>query len=135
MHRRDFLSTGAGTAVALAVAAKAAPAHGAEWLEGTPPAAGLTRARFAAWLHSGFRVRPVGGLRSGRATLIEVADGPRAAGLDQFHLIFRSDGRVPTGLCELRHDSGATLHLWLDEGRRDGAAALTRATFSLIATA
>lgn len=135
MQRRDFLSTGAGTAVALAVATNAASAQGVEWLEGALPAAGLTRARFAAWLHSGFRIRPVGGLRSGRATLIAITDGPRAAGLDQFHLIFRSDGRAPTGLCELRHDSGASVHMWLDESGGDGSAALTRATFSLITAA
>lgn len=135
MDRRDFLSTGAGTAMALAVATAAAPAEGAPLLHDAASAATLGRTRFEAWLHSEFRVRPIGCLRSARATLVAVVDGPQATGLDQFAVIFRSADRAPTGLCELRHDDGTALHLHLDDGGRDGTAVLARATFSLIASA
>ena len=91
------------------------------------------RARFEAWLGNSFNVRRIGGLRSRRATLIAIKDGPHCARLDQFELVFSGEGQPMSGLCELEHSSGERLHLHLDAGRTERGSSLTRAAFSLIA--
>jgi hypothetical protein len=131
MDRREFISSGAGTATAVALAAHAGASRASPLLRGAPPST-LNRAGFERWLNSSFELRRVGTLRVSRAQLIAVRDGQRAPGLEQFHVLWRGDGAAIPGLCELRHESGATLRLWLDVAGKDGAAPLMRATFSLI---
>jgi hypothetical protein len=131
MNRRDFIVTGTGTAAMAAAVGAAASTDGmAAWLKGS--SSGLGRARFEAWLGSEFRVTAQGRVRSRAATLVAVSDGPEAAGLEQFHAVFRADGPLGTGLANLRHPDGTALSLWLEPV--DPADPQTvRATFSLVA--
>ena len=133
MDRRVFLTTGAQAAAAVAIAAGGVAAQGAGSPGATHPAPAFTRARFEAWLDNSFNVRRIGGLRSRRATLIAIKDGPQCAGLDQFELVFSGEGPPMSGLCELEHPSGERLQLHLDAGRTERGSSLTRAPFSLIA--
>jgi hypothetical protein len=134
MDRRVFLTTGAQAAAAVAIAAGVVQAQGAGLPGATHRAPAFTRARFQAWLDDSFNVRRIGGLRSRRATLIAIKDGPHCAGLDQFELVFSGAGPPMSGLCELEHPSGERLHLRLEAGRAERGSWLTRAAFSLIAT-
>ena len=129
MDRRQFLSSGAGAAAALTAASAS---HAAVWLQGTPSAQPLSRADFERWLDSSFEVRRVGTMHSSSARLVAVQDGQHARALEQFHVILRGEDARATGLCELRHQGGTVLRLWLDAAGVDGEAPLMRATFSLI---
>ena len=135
MDRRDFLTTGAGAAAALAITTEASSAHAAALIDSSQPGTALRRAHFESWLRDSFRVRSLAALRSARAMLVAVEDGPRHHGLEQFHVVFESDGALPSGFCELSHDSGANFALWLDPHGNGRAGAHARATFSLIISA
>lgn len=130
MDRRAFLSSGAGTAIVLTATTGAS--YSAEWVSGARRVQALSRATFERWLHSLFEVRRIGSMRTSRAQLIALRDGPQTAGIEQFHVIVRLDGPPADGLWELRHADGTELQLWLDAAGEDQGASLMRATFSLI---
>lgn len=134
MQRRDFLTASAATATLVAASAggHAAAATSSVW--SGQPAARVSRARFVAWLNSGFKVAAPGSLRTALATLIEVQDGPVNAGLEQFSVVFRGSSSLPTGQCWLSHEDGSEIPLYLDDAAPGVApgVALRRATFSLL---
>jgi len=132
MDRRDFLSTGAGAAAALAVVSTSSPVEGAAWTGLAPPAATVNRAQFEQWLNSAFRLRQIGALRSAEARVIAIHDGPRAHRLEQFHVVFSTPTTLASGRYALRHGSGTELELWLDRVIADDEPPRMRATFCLI---
>jgi hypothetical protein len=132
MDRRDFMSTGASAAAALAIATGTASARGGTAIGDAGAGPRMSRAQFKAWLNTSFRIRPEGSLRSVPARLVAVNDGPSAAGLEQFSVVFQVEGAPASGLCELRHETGASLYLHLDGGRATAAGTHMLAVFSLI---
>jgi hypothetical protein len=95
----------------------------------TPAASGFSGARFRSWLNEEFRLTPGDSLRSSRATLVAVEDGPSHAGLEQFSLVFRGGASLPTGLCWLSRADGTQFMLHLQGAP---ATTLRHAHFSLL---
>lgn len=135
MRRRSFMTAVAGTAGAALTLQCSSRSEAHEWLSTSAGGPAVRRATFAAWLDSTFHVRAPGAVRSQRARLIAIEDGPLAAGLEQFHLVFEHSGSAPSGLCVLRHEGGAVLPLRLDSLASRGEANRSRATFCLIVPA
>lgn len=135
MRRRTFVTAGvsAATATLLQGRAYSGESRRLEEVPLTPTPLTLRRATFQSWIGTSFRLRPAGTLRSIGATLIAVKQGPRVPGLEQFQLLFRSAQVAPSGLCTVRHASGATFQLHVDSARANGTTRLSRATFCLIA--
>lgn len=98
-------------------------------------ASGFSRARFAQLLGSRFALG--NGAGELRLTLLEMHDGPRAAGLDQFTLLFRAagDARLPSGLFAVLPETAAPelagQLVYLEAVPRDRTGAYYAAAFGL----
>lgn len=136
MRRRTFVSAGVSTATATLLLHGLARSAENGRLEVTSPTGApltLRRTTFKSWIGTSFLLRPAGALRSIRATLVAVKQGPDASGLEQFQLLFQSTHVSPRGLCTVRHESGATFQLHVDSAKENGPTKFSRATFCLIA--
>jgi hypothetical protein len=125
MQRRKFLTASAATATLMAVGKTGNTAG----VSPTPATNGFSGARFRSWLNEEFRLTSGSSLRSSRATLVAVEDGPARPGLDQFSVVFRGSASLPTGLCWLSRADGTQFMLHLQGAP---AATLRHAHFSLL---
>ncbi|MCZ6784774.1 MAG: hypothetical protein O7G30_15865 [Proteobacteria bacterium] len=102
LKRREFTLGGTAAVVAAGLGPVAL-------FSGRRAAAGgfgsFTRARFDALLHTGFHIDAAAWEG---AELIEVADGPPSAVVEQFHLVFQGprDCELPSGRSRLRARRG-----------------------------
>jgi hypothetical protein len=113
IERRKFLAI-VGTPVAAAFTGLV-PIWGA----GRPPAPALgaqpARTGFERLLRSRFTMTGGSG-EAAAVRLVEVKDGPRASGLEQWSAIFRAESGapLPAGLYEARHPEAGTFSLYMD---------------------
>ena len=146
MNRRLFLSSvaAAGAAVGLGPVSRAEPmalastkstelASGAPLTGAAASALVLSRRLFADTLQERFTVSSD---TSRHLELVELHDGPTAAGLDQFSLVFRdvdeSTRTLRAGMHTLSHSTHGELNLYLEPAADDARGVCYRASLCLL---
>lgn len=136
MKRREFIKA-TGRAGVAGAALGLYPVFGVATgsLAGAPDMAAeaLSKSWFEQYLNQNFWVS-LRGLSGINLQLIELRDGPKTSGLEQFQAVFqaeRSGRHLVSGIYTLLHPDGGTIKLHLESCRKAGLA-YYQATFSLL---
>jgi Domain of unknown function (DUF6916) len=129
MDRREFISTGAATCVALGYTATKVMTSEAQG----SGAAKYTKKWFEQALGSEFHLDD-NGWQGVRMKLVAVRDGPQSHGLEQFTTIFRTNegAQVPPGLYHVKHARDGWFQVYLEPGQENDTALHYHATFNLL---
>ena len=132
MERREFI---AGCSALVAAGAASSQVLPSLMGAAAPSALALDRAFFERRIGSQFRAYGSDGRFLEKLRLLAVQDGPSAAGLEQFTVVWeaRYAEVMPPGIYRMTNGSDATLDLALDSAAGAGRRPRYRATFSLLA--